>query len=71
VRIVRLERLEVQYKSLKSLSSRDGQHHTVTKKEFCRLIKTAILITPEEIKKMWVGIADPEAAPPTEKPGGE
>lgn len=49
-RIVHLERLEVQYKALKNLAEREGSHHHVTKKEFCRLIKGAHLLSEEEIK---------------------
>ena len=44
LRIVRLERLEVEYKSLTDLASRDGTHHRTSKKEFCRLLKTATLL---------------------------
>ena len=51
-RIVRLERLEVQYKLQKALSVRDGEHVTCSKKEFCKLIKHAILLTPEEVKTL-------------------
>jgi len=50
LRIVRLERLEVGYKHLKELASRDGPHKEVSKKEFCRLIKGATLLTPEEAR---------------------
>jgi len=46
IRIVHLERLEVEYKSLTNLLSRDGTHHHTSKKEFCKLIKTAELIPP-------------------------
>jgi hypothetical protein len=42
-RIVRLERLEVEYKSTTSWIAKKGKHHTVSKKEFCRLIKQAEL----------------------------
>jgi len=49
VRIVRLERLEVEYKSLTDLKSADGLHHHVSKKEFCRLIKNATLLTREQV----------------------
>lgn len=41
LRIVRLERLRVEYKSLLDPASRDGTHHAATKKEFCRLLKGA------------------------------
>jgi hypothetical protein len=44
LRIVRLERLSVSYKSLKDLATRDGTHHEVSKKEFTRLIKSAALL---------------------------
>lgn len=42
-RIVRLERLSVEYKEVNDLEPEEGKHHTVTKKEFCRLIKGAAL----------------------------
>ncbi len=48
LRIVALERLEVQYKSMANLTTGEGKHHRVTKKEFCRLIKGATLLTPSE-----------------------
>lgn len=43
VRIVHLERLSVGYKDIKNHETKEGEHHTVTKKEFCRLIKGAEL----------------------------
>jgi len=46
LRIVRLDRLEVEYKSLLDLASPDGTHHRASKKEFCRLLKTATLLPP-------------------------
>jgi hypothetical protein len=51
LRVVHLERLEVEYKAFKVLASREGTHHHVSKKDFCRLIKHATLLTPEEIQK--------------------
>lgn len=48
IRIVVLERLKVEYKSVPNLLSRDGKHQHVSKKEFCRLIKGARLMTQEE-----------------------
>ena len=48
-RIVRLERLEVEYKSTTSLTAKKGTHHTVSKKEFCRLIRQAELLGPTKI----------------------
>ncbi len=49
-RIVRCERLEVEYKFIQDFTTRDGTHHTVQKKEFCRLIKGALLLSAEESK---------------------
>lgn len=46
-RIVRLERLRVEYKDLDPMDPDKGEHHSVTKKEFCRLIKGA-----EEVKSL-------------------
>ena len=45
IRIVQLSRLEVEYKSMTNLATKDGTHHTTSKKEFCRLIKKATLRT--------------------------
>jgi hypothetical protein len=45
VRIVDLQRLEVKYKSMKDIATGEGTHHHVSKKEFCRLIKGATLVT--------------------------
>ena len=53
LRILHLERLEVEYKSVKSLTTREGTCHHVSKKDFCRLLKTATLMTLEEIQKSW------------------
>ncbi|MDB6016122.1 MAG: hypothetical protein JWR19_611 [Pedosphaera sp.] len=51
LQIVHLERLEVEYKAFKNLATRRGTHHHVSKKEFCRLLKHATLLSPEEIQK--------------------
>ncbi|MBC8095095.1 MAG: hypothetical protein H7Y43_04715 [Akkermansiaceae bacterium] len=48
-RIVRLERLSVDYKEMLSPNSNKGTHNHVTKKEFCRLIKDAAMLTEQEI----------------------
>jgi len=58
LRIVHLERLEVQYKAIKNLLTGEGTHCHVSKKEFCRLIKGAKLLTQEEIRVIW------QASPP-------
>ncbi len=44
--IVQLERLRVDYKEMKDLSTRDGKHYQVTKKQFCTLLKGAALVSP-------------------------
>jgi len=49
LRITRLERLEVQYKEMKDLRTREGTHHHVTKKQFCRLLKGAVLLSQADI----------------------
>ena len=53
LRILHLERLEVEYKVVKSLTTREGTFCHVSKKDFCRLLKTAHLMTLEEIQKSW------------------
>ena len=47
-RIVVLDRLAVRYKAVKDLATGEGAHHSVTKKEFCRLIKGATLLTQSD-----------------------
>ncbi len=44
IRIVRLERLEVEYKSHATLASKIGTKHVTSKKDFCRLLKGAHLL---------------------------
>jgi hypothetical protein len=48
LRIVELHRLEVKYKAMRDLITREGTHHHVTKKQFCRLIKGGILVEGEQ-----------------------
>jgi hypothetical protein len=43
-RIVQLGRLEVQYKTMTDPLSGRGPHEQVTKKQFCRLLKGAVLV---------------------------
>jgi len=47
IRIVHLARLEVGYKVVKNLKTGDGKHHQTSKKDFCRLLKSATLLTPK------------------------
>jgi len=49
LRIVRVERLSVDYKTAHHPHSRKGTHHHVTKKDFCRLLKDATLLSDQEI----------------------
>lgn len=48
LRIVRLERLHVEYISTNLPTARKGRHHVVSKKEFCRLLKNATLLAPAD-----------------------
>ena len=57
LRIVELERLRVQYKAFTDPHPAPGKHHEMTKKEFCRLLKDAMLLTPEQASEL----ARPEA----------
>ncbi len=52
IRIVRLERLEVEYKSMTSLSGREGTKIVTSKKDFCRLLKGAQQLQPAKAPKM-------------------
>ncbi len=45
-RIVEWERLSVQYKTMTDPATKLGTVHRVSKKEFCRLIKGAVLLAP-------------------------
>ena len=46
IRIVRLERLEVEYKSMTSLAGKGGTKIVTSKKDFCRLLKGAHQLQP-------------------------
>ncbi len=52
LRIVQLERLEVQYKEFTDLKAGLGKHHHVSKKTFCRLVKGAELLTPDQVREL-------------------
>ena len=54
LRIVHLERREVRYKAITDLLSGAGEHRHVSKKEFCRLIKDATLLTQGEVRQIWL-----------------
>ncbi|HEY4329500.1 MAG TPA: hypothetical protein VGN88_07175 [Phycisphaerae bacterium] len=45
IRIVKLERLAVEYKSMVSLNTKEGSLVQTSKKDFCRLLKGAHLLS--------------------------
>ncbi len=63
IRIVRLERLEVGYKSMTHPTSKEGTIHCASKKEFCRLLKKAQLLIPSpEPPKVQSGAPKPRTS---------
>ncbi|HEV2696014.1 MAG TPA: hypothetical protein VG347_24210 [Verrucomicrobiae bacterium] len=62
IRIVQLERLEVGYKVVKNLKTGAGEHHHTSKKDFCRLLKTATLLEPKAPVKASTPPLPPAAA---------
>jgi len=50
IRIIRVERLAVEYKISKDLMAKEGTHHQATKKEFCRLLKNAVLLSTPKVQ---------------------
>ncbi|MFC5453632.1 hypothetical protein [Prosthecobacter fluviatilis] len=49
IRIVEWARLSIEYKVMKDPISKVGTMHKATKKEFCRLLKGAVLLKPEDL----------------------
>ncbi len=49
IRVVKLERLAVEYKSMTNLGNKEGTLHLTSKKDFCRLLKGARLLQPAKI----------------------
>jgi hypothetical protein len=47
-RIVKWSRTAIEYKAMKNPLTKEGTVHQATKKEFCRLLKGATLLTPEK-----------------------
>ena len=62
IRIVQLERLEVGYKVFKNLKSGSGEHRHTSKKDFCRLLKSATLLEPKTPVKTSAPPLPPPAA---------
>ena len=52
LRIVQLERMAVGYKLMRDPAKKEGSHHQTTKKEFCRLLKGATLMSASEIQSI-------------------
>ena len=52
LRIVRRERLTVEYKAMKDPKTKEGTLHEVTKKAFCRMLQGAVLLTPEQMREV-------------------
>ncbi len=53
IRIVRLDRYEVEFKTMLGDPKGEGTVATLVKKEFCRLLKGMVLMPP--VKKAGVG----------------
>lgn len=45
-RIVEWARMHIEYKEMKDPATKQGTFHQLSKKEFCRLLKGAVLIPP-------------------------
>ncbi len=63
LRIVEWARLSIEYKVMKDPATKEGTLHRVSKKEFCRLLKGAVLLVPEKLPDSEV---NPEASPEIE-----
>lgn len=64
LRIVTWERMYIEYKIMKDPVSKEGTFHQVTKKEFCRMLKGAVLQKPEKPIKEALELS-PEPSPET------
>lgn len=63
LRIVEWARFSIEYKAMKDPTTKVGTLHRVTKKEFCRLLKGAVLQLPEKLPETEIS---PAASPETE-----
>lgn len=52
LRIVQLDRMTVDYKLMQAGARKEGSHHHAKKKEFCRLLKGATLVSPADMLTM-------------------
>ena len=64
IRIVKLERLAVEYKSMLSLTTKEGTLHQTSKKDFCRLLKGAHLLSAD--KKSPLVLIEADAVVPAQ-----
>jgi hypothetical protein len=64
IRIVKLERLAVEYKSMANLGNKEGAKHVTSKKDFCRLLKGARLLSPD--KKVFPARKEGDAVIPAQ-----
>ena len=62
LRVVRVTRTEVEYKSMTSPVTKDGTHLRATKKEFCRLLKDATVM---QVANNQIASVNPEPARPS------
>lgn len=65
LRIVQLERMTVDYKLMQDLTVKEGSHHHTTKKEFCRLLKGATLLSHAEAQSMAAAMPPVSESPAT------
>lgn len=70
LRIVQLQRMSVDYKLMQGPAMKEGTHHHATKKEFCRLLKGATLLSVTELQSMTRRALPDSAGPdaPTRHP---
>ncbi|WP_395742928.1 hypothetical protein [Prosthecobacter sp.] len=60
LRIVEWARLSIEYKRMKDPLTKQGTLHKVTKKEFCRLLKGAVLLKPEDLPQAEAPVNEEE-----------
>lgn len=61
IRIVERARMSIEYKLMKNPASKIGSMHHAKKKDFCRLLKGAVLVMPERSDR-----AEPEVISPAD-----
>lgn len=59
LRIVTWARLSIEYKRMRDPLTKEGTMHRVTKKEFCRLLKGAELVTLPAVDKTEIETEQP------------